>query len=111
MKVRKYTFHELVKKDKYPASIEDMLRYDGAFINPKLPGLLLLPHWHGARSNITVARWITFGYWVSDSPQVIVVEPNDWYTYITIRGSLRSVTLEEHLQAKNWDAIYYDLEE
>jgi hypothetical protein len=109
MKIRKYTVHRLKMLDKYPASIEDMLRYDGAFINRKYPGLLLLPHWYSIRSKITEARWNTFGYTVSepikqeDILPPFNIKPKEWFTYL---GSVwRCESLDKHLKAKNWQEI------
>jgi hypothetical protein len=79
--------------------IADMLRYDLAFINPKVPDLVAFPVFQVANGTLggepTVGRWSSFGYKhigkrknvleaFAMLPVGLAIEEsdkNDWYTY------------------------------
>lgn len=118
MKVKKvsvFTFQSKFERRKDEPPPEDMLRYDGAFINDAHPGVIVFAKMqdkHGIFNRTpTFDRWKSFGITLTEvgaDKSFMIAEqfnshPDDWYT-IRRPGSstteYKRFTLREHLDAK-----------
>lgn len=112
MKLIKTTFYKVEGESSY--GIDDMLRYDTAFVHDGAPGIVAFPMFRSKRGNLggtpSHARWSSFGYRLTPLTKEPREMSQDWYTTHHPRdprtraldyGKLEKVTLAQCLEAND----------
>lgn len=124
MKLKKMQFAEIqLKQDQewnkeVISHIKDMVRYDGAFINRDVPGIIAFPTWKTKEGDLygkqTTGRWNSFGVKISpltmSLPTMLQQDPflvpDAWITYRTDNASDHvEFTLSEYARAKDSEKL------